>query len=114
MKSNKDARKEKPGDTRETSKRIFEIDLTERFRDRIRALPKETRREIARTIEAIQEVLGRPHQHTGVEVRKLRRNYFECRVGLDLRLIFRVEPGLATFTFAGNHDEVRRYMLSAA
>ncbi len=74
-------------------------------------MPKADRRAVARTINALRAALGQPHQHSGLGVRKLHRNYFECRTGLDLRLVFRLEPGLITFTFAGDHDEVRRYAL---
>ena len=88
---------------------MFEIELTERFRARVRALPKPTRQEVARAIDALPATLGHPHQHAGLGVRKLHRNYFERRAGLDLRLVFRVDPGLVTFTFVGNHDEVGRY-----
>ena len=105
-------RKGKSGATPGTSKGTFEIDLTERLCAAVRALPKATRREVGRTVDALQEALGRPHQHSGLGVRKLHRNYFECRVGLGLRLVFRIEAGLITFTLAGNHDEVRRYALS--
>jgi hypothetical protein len=72
-------------------------------------LPKAGRREVARAIDDLREALGRPHQHIGLGIRKLHRNYFECRAGLELRLVFRLDPGLITFTFAGNHDEVRQY-----
>jgi len=109
MKSNKNARKEKSGATAATSKPTFEIDLTGRFRVRVRALPKALRREVASAIDELRETLGRPHLHTELGIRKLHRNYFECRVGLELRLVFRLDPGLITFTFAGDHDEVRQY-----
>lgn len=78
----------------------------------MRALPKATRREIARAIDTLREEIGRPHLHTGLGIRKLHRNYFECRVGISLRLIFRITPGCITFTFVGTHDEVRRYALN--
>ena len=83
MKSNRNARKEKSGATAATSKPTFEVDLTGRFRARVRALPKAARREVARAIDDLREALGRPHQHTGLGIRKLHRNYFECRVGLE-------------------------------
>ena len=75
-------------------------------------MPKPTRREVGLAIDALKAALGQPHEHRGLGIRKLRRNYFECRVGIDLRLVFRVEPILVTFTFAGDHNEVRRYALS--
>jgi mRNA-degrading endonuclease YafQ of YafQ-DinJ toxin-antitoxin module len=38
------------------------------------------------------------------------KNYFEMRVGLDLRLVFKVESVSITFTFAGSHGKVRRFL----
>jgi len=43
-------------------------------------------------------------------VRKLVRDYFELRVGLELRLVFKLEKDAATFVFAGTHDEVKRFI----
>lgn len=83
--------------------------LPGRFRDRVRRLPKTTRQEIARTIEALREAVGQPHLHMGLGIRQLSRNYFECRVGIALRLVFRLEAGLVTLTFVGTQDEVRRF-----
>lgn len=93
------------GATPATSKRTFEVDLPKRFRDRVRRLSKTTRQEAARTIEALREAVGQPHLPTELGIRKLHHNYFECRVGITLRLVFRLEAGLVTFTFAGSHDE---------
>ncbi len=88
---------------------MFAIDLTGAFRERIRRLPKPMRREVAKAIDGLAGGFGHPHRHSGLGIRKLGRNYFECRSGLDLRLVFQAEPGLLTFTFAGDHDEVTRY-----
>jgi hypothetical protein len=38
----------------------------------------------------------------------LRKNIFECRAGLKVRLLFRPNAGALEFFFAGNHNEVRR------
>lgn len=87
-----------------------EIYLSERFRAVVREYPKPVRIEVGKAIDLLQSSLGHPHQHTGLSIRKLVKNYFEMRVGLDLRLIFKVESDLITFAFAGTHDEVRRFL----
>ena len=51
-----------------------------------------------------------PAQHVVISVRKLVLNYFELRVGLELRLVFKLEKEAATFVFAGTHDEVKRFI----
>jgi mRNA-degrading endonuclease YafQ of YafQ-DinJ toxin-antitoxin module len=87
-----------------------EIFLSERFRHVVREYPKPVRVEIEQAIDLLQAAFGHPHQHAGLGIRKLVKNYFEMRVGLGLRLVFKVEPEAITFTFAGTHDEVRRFL----
>lgn len=87
-----------------------EIYLSDRFRAVVREYPKPVRAEIGQAIDRLQGALGQPHQHAGIGIRKLVKNYFEMRVGLELRLIFKIEPAAITFTFAGTHDEVRRFL----
>jgi mRNA-degrading endonuclease RelE of RelBE toxin-antitoxin system len=87
-----------------------EIFLSERFRAIVRDYPKPTRVEIGRAIDLLQASLGDPHRHAGLGIRKLVSRYFEMRVGLDLRLVFRLDPETISFVFAGTHDEVRRFL----
>jgi mRNA-degrading endonuclease YafQ of YafQ-DinJ toxin-antitoxin module len=89
------------------SRAIF---LSERFRQVVRAYPKPVRVEIGQAIDLLQAALGHPHQHAGLGIRKLVKNYFEIRVRLELRLIFRVERNAIIFVFAGTHDDVRRFL----
>ncbi|MGH7816249.1 MAG: hypothetical protein ACREOR_02570 [Candidatus Binatia bacterium] len=87
-----------------------EIYLGERFRAIVREYPKPLRAEIGQAIDRLQSALGQPHRHAGLGIRKLVKNYFEIRVGRELRLIFKVESDSITFAFAGTHDEVRRFL----
>jgi mRNA-degrading endonuclease RelE of RelBE toxin-antitoxin system len=87
-----------------------EIFLSDRFRQIVRVYPKPRRAEIGKAIDRLQESLGHPHQHAGLGVRKLTKTYFEMRVGLELRLVFKVERKAITFTFAGTHDEIQRFL----
>jgi mRNA-degrading endonuclease YafQ of YafQ-DinJ toxin-antitoxin module len=89
-----------------------DIFLSSRFRTVVRAYPKPMRIEIGKAIDALQDSLGHPHRHADLGIRKLVRNYFEMRVGLDLRLIFKIESDGITFTFAGTHDAVQRFLKS--
>ena len=43
-------------------------------------------------------------------IRRLRRNYFECRVSLQIRLIFRADKGVLLFLTAGDHGHVRNFL----
>lgn len=67
--------------------------------------------EVARAEEALRvlpDCFGQPHLHAGISIRRLRKNIFECRAGLKLRLVFRVQAQALEVFFAGSHDEVRR------
>lgn len=61
-------------------------------------------------IDAVRDGFGTVHFHSGLGIRRLRRNYFECRVGLQIRLIFRAERGVLHFMTAGSHDDIRKFM----
>lgn len=52
---------------------------------------------------------GEPHVHGGLSVQRL-GPFFEFRVGLKLRVLFRFNQGDAFLVTAGNHDEIRRYV----
>lgn len=88
----------------------MQIDLSPRFREDVREFAKPRRREIARVIDAVQTGFGKPHLHSGLGLRRLRRNYFECRAGLQIRLVFRAERGLLHFVTAGRHHEIQRFL----
>jgi len=66
--------------------------------------------QVALVMQGVSESFGQPHSHTGLGVRRLGRNLFECRVGLDLRLLFKAGPGTLTFVFSGNHDDIQAYL----
>jgi mRNA-degrading endonuclease RelE of RelBE toxin-antitoxin system len=88
----------------------LQIDLLESFRRDVRKLPKSRRREVAKAIDAVREGFGKPHFHSGLGIRRLRRNYFECRAGLDIRLAFRAERGILTFCAAGDHEAIQNLL----
>ena len=88
----------------------MQIDLAESFRRDIRKLPKPRRRDVAQTIDAVHDGFGKPHFHSGLGIRRLRQNYFECRVGLEIRLAFRAVKGCLTFVAAGDHDTIRKLL----
>ncbi len=78
-----------------------------------RSLTRRSEAELQQVAIAMQEAavsFGRPHSHTGVDIRRLGKNLFECRVGLDLRLLFKAGPGTLTFVFSGNHDDIQAYL----
>ena len=87
---------------------MISIELTERFKKRVRAAGSE--KEVAATLRLVQEGFGNPHAHAGISIRKLGKHLYECRTNLSWRLVFLAEKGVLTFDFAGDHDEVQNYL----
>ena len=59
----------------------------------------------------LDRVLEDPHRHIGVGLRKLfPGGLWELRVGLSLRILFKLEKAQPTFVFPGSHDEVQRFL----
>ena len=90
-----------------------DVRIEQRLLAAIRQLAPAERREIGGAIAATQEAFGSPHAHTGVGVRKLKGRWYEMRVGLDRRLIFRECDDCLSFEFMGNHDAVQRFLKAA-
>lgn len=64
--------------------------------------------QVEAALPVIPDCFGHPHAHSGISIRRLRKNVFECRAGLKLRLLFRQNGNTLEFFFVGNHDEIRR------
>ncbi len=66
--------------------------------------------DVLEALQKVQAAFGQPHVHTGLSIRKIAPDTFECRTDLELRLVFLAKKGSLTFDFAGNHEEVRNYL----
>lgn len=85
--------------------------LTERFQRDVRALTIAQRDTVFEVLLCLPRAIGDPHLHAGIGIRKLHRSgIWEARLGLGLRLVFGLEPGLLTLVRVGSHDEIRRYL----
>ena len=84
------------------------IEFIERFAKDVQVLPAARRLEIEETLRRLSQTFVQPHLHTGLGVRRLKHNDFECRVGRDLRLVFKLDGSVLTMTRIGNHEDVRR------
>ncbi|MFZ2640488.1 MAG: hypothetical protein WA117_05830 [Verrucomicrobiia bacterium] len=84
--------------------------LTDRFRAQVKELGKPERVAIGTAINELQEAFGTPHLHRGLRVRKLIGDYFEARVGLGQRLVFKNEQDALILLFIGSHDAVRDFL----
>jgi hypothetical protein len=82
--------------------------LGPRFRAALKNLSDVDLARVEAALQVIPDRFGRPHTHSGISIRRLRKNVFECRAGLRLRLLFRQNANTLEFFFVGNHDEVSR------
>jgi hypothetical protein len=79
---------------------------------RLRELPKTERVECLLALCELAESFGRPHAHSGLGIRKLANNLFECLGNLALRFIFQDRPTDLFISFLGNHDEIKALLRS--
>lgn len=94
-------------------KLTLRVELTPELKVAIRHLSKRERKQVGSIITAVRDGLGNPHLHSGLGIRRLRSDMFECRVTLKLRLIFIAEAGVLSFIDLATHDEVRRLIKTA-
>ena len=78
---------------------MISVELTKPFKKIVREARRE--QEVTATLKLVQEGFGNPHAHTGISIRKLNRDLYECRTGLAWRLVFSAGKGVLTFDFAG-------------
>jgi hypothetical protein len=79
---------------------------------RLRELPKTEKAECLLVLCELPGSFGQPHRHSGLAIRKLGNNFFECRASLALRFIFQNRPADLFVSFLGDHDEVKALLKS--
>jgi mRNA-degrading endonuclease RelE of RelBE toxin-antitoxin system len=63
---------------------------------------------VEEALRVLPDCFGQPHFHVGISIRRLRKNIFECRAGLKVRILFRASAQSLDIFFVGGHDDVRR------
>jgi hypothetical protein len=79
---------------------------------RLRELPQSERVECLLALCTLPDAFGRPHEHSGLSIRKLGNKLFECRGNIALRFIFQDRSTDLFVSFLGNHNEVRALLHS--
>jgi hypothetical protein len=87
---------------------MISVELTRRFKKIVRDARRQE--EVSATMQLVIEGFGKPHIHGGLSIRKLGKNLYEGRTGLDWRLVFEAQKNLLTFDFAGNPQDVQNYL----
>lgn len=87
---------------------MIAVDLTARFRREADKLTTQERLLVEAALRQLAEAFGDVHAHAGLGIRKLRKNLFECRAGLRLRIVFFVENQRCLCFSVGDHERVRK------
>ena len=89
------------------------ISFQERFRRACRSLTIQDQAALLRVFLELGSSLGRPHEHSGLGLRKLHpSDLWEIRLALSRRAVFGLSGDEVTFVFLGTHDEVQRFLKS--
>ena len=88
------------------------IDLHPRLLKRAAKLSTTERQQITAALGSLADGFGNPHQHSGLGIRRLRKDLFECRAGRQLRIVLFAEKGLLTAYDVINHGEVKAWLRS--
>jgi mRNA-degrading endonuclease RelE of RelBE toxin-antitoxin system len=62
------------------------------------------------TRQTIEMFLSDRNVTPGAGLKQLRRNYWEVRKGLKARILFRWQGDLIEFIFAGDHNDIKRFL----
>ena len=87
---------------------MISVEFTGRFAECLQKLGL-NRPAVYAAMQTTATAWGTPYLHAGIGIRRLKRNWFEARTSLQVRLVFQARKGCLTFHFAGNHDAVKRF-----
>lgn len=77
----------------------------------VKSLPSETKQEIKELCINLIEMLSSGRRlSTGLGLKNLRKNFWEARKGLRLRILFRWESDLVEFILAGTHEDIKNFL----
>ena len=88
----------------------LEIEISARFKSDARSLSGEQLDQIDTALALLPNAFGQPHRHSGLGIRRLKKNHFEFRIDRDTRVVFELKGSTATLRMVGSHDAVRRFL----
>jgi len=89
---------------------MVRLDLHPKLRRRAQKLSASEVAAIESALEQLRQGFGQPHLHGGLGIRQLRRNLYECRAGLRLRILFWAKRGVLTAFDVMTHDEIQTFL----
>ena len=91
-------------------KQVLILPSFERSVKRLTTLEKKA---LGKSLETFNSFLVSGHLPHGFRLKKIGPDHYEFRIDIRLRVILKSEPGVYYLVLVGNHNEVRRYLLSS-
>jgi hypothetical protein len=75
-----------------------------------RRLPASAQGHAIKAIDRLLDYFSTGQRPHGLGLKRLRRDYWEVRIGLRLRILFELGRDRITFIFVGDHDALRDWL----
>jgi mRNA-degrading endonuclease RelE of RelBE toxin-antitoxin system len=83
------------------------------FDKSVKSLPLKTKQEVKELCAHLIDVLsGECTLSRRLGLKNLRKNFWEIRKGLKLRILFRWQADRVEFVLAGTHDDIKNFLKS--
>jgi mRNA-degrading endonuclease RelE of RelBE toxin-antitoxin system len=77
----------------------------------VKSLPHKEKQEMKKLcIDLIDVLSGDKELSSGMGLKNIRKNFWEIRKGLKLRILFRWRANYVEFVLAGSHDDIKKYL----
>ena len=89
----------------------MKVSFLDPFLRQLRVARTQDRAAVLDALLDLEPALANPSRHSGLGLRKLHpTDLWEVRIGLALRVLFRLSRDEAIFAFLGTHDDVKRFL----
>jgi hypothetical protein len=89
---------------------MIRIFLSRKLLKSLEELTPEQPEKAERVLRDVSDTVGHPHRHAGTGLRRLSSEYYECRIDLALRIVFRHRHDNLLGYDVMTHDEVRAFL----
>jgi len=77
----------------------------------VKSLPPKKKQDVKELCIALIDILsGEKELFVGMGLKNIRKNFWEIRKGLKMRILFRWKANYVEFILAGTHEEIKRYL----
>ncbi|MEW6008880.1 MAG: hypothetical protein AB1629_04520 [Candidatus Omnitrophota bacterium] len=82
------------------------------FDNTFKKLSPEFKENVKQAIQALSIFFESGQKTPGLGLKHLRRDFWEIRTGLKIRILFKFSSDLIEFIIVGTHDDIKRYLKS--